>query len=506
MRLTHLSRTVPRLLVGLTAAALTSPLLAAPATAADGPRPPGNLAQGNPDFTANVMAPLKVTNWADFRHDLEVVDGYGVDAVSVDVWWGDVEKAGDNRFDWSYYDRVFAEVTRAGLDLAPILSFHQCGGNVGDDYTSLLPSWLWKKYAGRSYRGIKLGQHGLQHRSEQGNWSKETVAGWADGVVAGEYRDFTKAFTRHFEGRYGRDVSEINVSLGPSGELRYPSYNSHDTGSGYPTRGALQSYSPLAQQSFRRWTLAKYDTLRKVNRAWGTSYRSRAQVASPRDADAFFEDGTYASTRYGRDYVDWYNGSLVSHGKRMLTTVSKALGSGFRYADLGYKVPGIHWQMGQGSPYPRATEVTTGLIQTSVDEQAWSTGHGYAKIIELAGRIPTRRDVEMHFTALEMDDNNPGEPFNGGLRPYSLAKTLVGWIGDYAARVDTDLKGENALNGGLYSEQGWANIQDAFDQWGYLGLTVLRMQDVSRDADEIADTPYDPPLKWYAAFIDRQRT
>ncbi len=66
--------------------------LATPALA-DSPRPPGPVAQGNPGFTANVMAPLKVTDWADFEHDLAAVAAYGVDAVSVDVWWGDVEKA-----------------------------------------------------------------------------------------------------------------------------------------------------------------------------------------------------------------------------------------------------------------------------------------------------------------------------------------------------------------------------------------------------------------------------
>ena len=140
-----------------------------------------------------------MTDWADFEHDLAAVEAYGVDAVSVDVWWGDVEKAGDNRFDWSYYDRVFRTITDAGLDIAPIFSFHQCGGNVGDDYTSLLPAWLWKKYADRRVDGIRLGAKGLQHRSEQGNYSPETVQGWADRAVADEYRDFTKSFTRHFQ-------------------------------------------------------------------------------------------------------------------------------------------------------------------------------------------------------------------------------------------------------------------------------------------------------------------
>ena len=107
-----------------------------------------------------------------------------------------------------------------------------------------------------------------------------------------------------------------------------------------------------------------------------------SQIRPPADPDAFFDSGAYGGTRYGTDFVDWYNGSLVAHGRRMLTTVIDALGHHFRRADVGYKVPGIHWQMGDGSPYPRATEVTTGLIQTSVDESAWRTGHGYARIVE----------------------------------------------------------------------------------------------------------------------------
>jgi beta-amylase len=468
------------LVVLLSTLALAATLGLSPAVAADGPRPPGPVAKGNPDFTANVMAPLKVTDWADFEHDLTAVAAYGVDAVSVDVWWGDVEKAGDNRFDWSYYDRVFRTITDAGLDVAPIFSFHQCGGNVGDDYTSLLPAWLWQKYADRRVDGIRLGQHGLQHRSEQGNYSPETVQGWADRVVANEYRDFTRAFTRHFERGFGRDIVEINVSLGPSGELRYPSYNSHDTGTGYPTRGGLQSYSRLAVRDLQAWAVHRYHSLRGVNRAWDTHYRSVRQIQPPADPDAFFESGAYRSTRYGTDFVDWYNGSLVAHGKRMLTTVIDALGQHFRRADVGYKVPGIHWQMGDGSPYPRATEVTTGLIQTSVDESAWRTGHGYARIVELGSRPIHGRHVVMHFTALEMGDNNPGQPTDPtGLRPYSLAKTLVGWIGDYAYRVGTDLKGENALSGGVQYDFGWDQINDAFETWGYLGLTVLRMGDVA---------------------------
>src|SRR3712207_1870766 len=277
----------------------------AQAAPADGPVPPGPVALDNPEFTANVMAPLKVEGeeeWADFEADLETVAAYGVDAVSVDVWWGDVEAAADNQFDWTYYDRIFDVITSKGLDLAPILSFHQAGGNVGDDCTSLLPSWLWPKYEGRSYRGIPLGPNGLQHRSEQGNYSRETVQGWADRIVMNEYRDFTRAFEQRYGDVYADEVVEINVSLGPSGELRYPSYNQHDTGTGYPTRGALQSYSPLAVRDFQKSMVRQYGSLEAVNRAWGTNLRSADQIAPPADAETFFTSRAYTDTQYGRDF------------------------------------------------------------------------------------------------------------------------------------------------------------------------------------------------------------
>jgi beta-amylase len=90
------------------------------------------------------------------------------------------------------------------------------------------------------------------------------------------------------------------------------------------------------------------------------------QIGPPADAEAFFTSRAYLDTQYGRDFVDWYNGSLVEHGERVLWTVIRALGRDFAEADIGYKVPGIHWSMTHPL-HPRAAEVTTGLIQTSID-------------------------------------------------------------------------------------------------------------------------------------------
>lgn len=465
--------------LALLATLVVAPVGAAPATAA--------TATNNPDFTANVMAPLEVSDFAQFGNQLSAVKAYGVDAVTVDVWWGKVEANGDDQFTWSYYDQVFQTITSRGLDIVPIFSFHQCGGNVGDTCNIPLPSWLWGKYASSTLNGVTMGPNGLKHRSEQGNFSSETVQGWATPLVQNEYQAFTQAFVARYGTTYANRMQEINVSLGPAGELRYPSYNGHDSGTGYPTRGALQAYSPLAIKSFQQWAIAKYGTLSGINSAWGSSLTATTQIQPPDNAGWFFSSGDYRNIRYGKDFVDWYNKSLVDHGERMLDTVLAALGSSFPGAEIGYKIPGIHWSM--TGPTPRAAEVAAGLVQTSVDMNAAGTGRGYANIVSLANRVAdSGRGVILHFTCLEFSDENFAPQ-------YSQAKTLVGWIGAEAGRQNVKVKGENALAGGITSNAGWDNVNQAFDSFPYLGMTVLRVGEVASGTGATR----------YAQFIQKYR-
>jgi len=463
---------IATLLVAPTAG--TSPAVAATAT-------------NNPDFTANVMAPLEVSDWNQFSNQLSTVKSYGVDAVTVDVWWGKVEAAGDNQFNWSYYDQIFQTITSRGLDIVPIFSFHQCGGNVGDTCNIPLPSWLWGKYTGATLNGITLDANGLKHRSEQGNVSNETVQGWATPLVQNEYQAFTQAFVARYGTTYANRMQEINVSLGPAGELRYPSYNSHDSGTGYPTRGALQAYSPLAVKSFQQWAVAKYGSIAAINTAWGSTLTAQTQIQPPSNAGFFFSSGDYRNTQYGRDFIDWYNKSLVDHGERMLDTVLAALGTSFPGAEIGYKIPGVHWSM--TGPTPRAAEVAAGLVQTSVDMSASGTGRGYANIVGLANRVAdSGRGVILHFTSLEFNDENFAPQ-------YSQAKTLVGWIGAEAGRQGVKVKGENALAGGITTNNGWDNVNQAFDNFPYLGMTVLRVGEVASGTGQTR----------YAQFIQKYR-
>lgn len=56
----------------------------------------------------------------------------GVEGVMVDVWWGLVEKDGPLKYNWDGYVELVQMVQKHGLKLQAVMSFHQCGGNVGD--------------------------------------------------------------------------------------------------------------------------------------------------------------------------------------------------------------------------------------------------------------------------------------------------------------------------------------------------------------------------------------
>lgn len=56
----------------------------------------------------------------------------GVEGVMVDVWWGLVEKDGPLKYNWEGYAELVQMVQLHGLKLQVVMSFHQCGGNVGD--------------------------------------------------------------------------------------------------------------------------------------------------------------------------------------------------------------------------------------------------------------------------------------------------------------------------------------------------------------------------------------
>ncbi|KAJ1492847.1 glycoside hydrolase superfamily [Baffinella frigidus] len=66
----------------------------------------------------------------------------GCDGVMGDVWWGIVEADGPNEYDWTGYAQLIEMVASLGLKFQAVMSFHQCGGNVGDGCSIPLPEVL----------------------------------------------------------------------------------------------------------------------------------------------------------------------------------------------------------------------------------------------------------------------------------------------------------------------------------------------------------------------------
>ncbi|MDO9396926.1 MAG: family 14 glycosylhydrolase [Herbiconiux sp.] len=502
-------------------ALLAGGLAAVPAIAP--PEAPAARAGTGAARTVNVMAPLFIDDWATsgpawraFTDSLAVADRQGADAVAVDVWWGKVEPARGS-FDWAYYDKVFAAVTSAGLDLVPVMSFHQCGGNVGDTCSIPIPSWVWEPYEICGFAGCSTPAPVENYFvSEYGNADREAPSPWGVGNdrTLFDMRGMMDAFEQHYGSGatdYRGRIQEITVGTGPAGELRMPSYAAHDRSvagdpAGYPNRGTFQSYTPAAIRDFADWAVARYGSVAGVGTAWGIPGLSYAMISPPTDHERFIDSGAYSTLRYGRDFTRWYNESLLRHGREVMTQAFGAFDAAFATVPLGMKVPGVHWQTMGTSPIRRAPEIAAGLLHTDQAFDDASTSHGYDGIAGLVADLAAhgdgvspRHEVVLHFTALEMPD---GREWDGGSHAYSDAASLVAWVGAAAAKAHIPLKGENALSGSLgsvgsASTVGWSHIRDTFQAspTPYSGLTVLRISDVTGAAGSTARLEFERFLR-----------
>ena len=437
----------------------------APSTQIKSSASPVAIAAAAKGYTFNVMAPLTLPQspeeWNSLSSRLEKIKEMGAYAVSTDIWWGLVEGAKDDAFDWSAYLKLAKAIGSAGLKWVPILSFHQCGGNVGDECAFPIPAWLWDKYPD------------AMTVSEFGNPSKEVLTPWSTLKTLPEYVAFMRSFKTAFA-THASNIAEINISFGPSGELRFPSYNSHDQGkTSYPTRGGLQAYGILARESFRRYVVQKYGSIQEINRAWKTTLTEISQVEVPSDTNLFYGAQSRKSA-YNRDLYRWYHTSLLEHGRILGEAALEEFGdsqSPLRGIQLGGKVPGIHWRMASD----RQAELNAGLIpfntlaKPSIRDYRDIVGL-FASLDDKAKALGTR--FVLHFTCLEMSDHENGDV------AASLAKTLVKIVGRAAQEQNVLIMGENALSNTLSSQQAWDNMKEHVFKGPYKGITILRFDDI----------------------------
>ncbi|KAJ6338156.1 hypothetical protein OIU76_007768 [Salix suchowensis] len=252
------------------------------------PKLPERDFAATPFIPVYVMLPLGVINMKCELGDpdgllkqLKVLKSANVDGIMVDCWWGIVEAHTPQEYNWNGYSRLFQMVRELKLKLQVVMSFHECGGNVGDDVCIPLPHWVAE--IGRSNPDIFFTDREGRRNSECLSWGidKERVLRGRTAVEV--YFDYMRSFRAEFDEFFADGIiSMVEVGLGPCGELRYPSFPVKH-GWRYPGIGEFQCY------------------------------------------DQFF--------------LNWYTRILVDHGDRVLSLAKLA----FEGTQIAVKLSGIHW-------------------------------------------------------------------------------------------------------------------------------------------------------------------
>ncbi|MQM23167.1 hypothetical protein Taro_056230 [Colocasia esculenta] len=371
-----------------------------------------------------VMLPLdtvrpggRVNRQKAMNASLQALRSAGVEGVMVDVWWGVVERERPGEYDWAGYAELMDMARRHGLKVQAVMSFHQCGGNVGDSCTIPLPRWVVEE--------IDKDQE-LGYTDQWGRRNYEYVSLGCDAlpVLKGRtpvqcYADFMQAFRDRFSSFLGSTIVEIQVGMGPAGELRYPSYPELNGTWRFPGIGAFQCYDKYMLSSLKAAAAATGKP------EWGHTGPTDAGGYNnwPEDTP-FFRRGGGWSGPYGEFFLSWYSQMLLEHGERVLSAAS-AVFREIPGVKISVKVAGIHWHYGTRSHAP---ELTAGYYNTRERD-------GYLPIARMLGR----HGAVLNFTCVEMRDYEQPEAAQCG------PERLVRQVGLATRKVGVRLAGENAL-------------------------------------------------------------
>ncbi|PHU09600.1 Beta-amylase 7 [Capsicum chinense] len=304
-----------------------------------------------------VMLPLGVINMKSELVDadglvkqLRMLKSINVDGVMVDCWWGIVEANAPQEYNWNGYKRLFQVVREHKLKIKVMMSFHECGGNIGDDVCIPLPHWVSE--IGRSNPDIYFTDRAGRRNPECLSWGidKERVLRGRTAVEV--YFDYMRSFRVGFD-EFFEDgiISMVEVGLGPCGELRYPS-NPVKHGWRYPGVGEFQCYDQYLLKSLKKAAEARGHSFWARAPDNAGSYNSRPQETG------FFCDGGDYDGYYGRFFLNWYSQVLVDHADRVLSLAKLA----FDGTCIAAKLSGIHWWYKTAG---HAAELTAGFYNPS---------------------------------------------------------------------------------------------------------------------------------------------
>ncbi|CAI0441968.1 unnamed protein product [Linum tenue] len=279
------------------------------------------------------------------RQELSHLKSLDVDGIVVDCWWGIVEAWSPQKYMWSGYRELFNLVKEFKLKLQVVMAFHEYGGNDSSDILISLPQWVLE--IGKENPDIFFTDREGRRNTECLSWGvdKERVLRGRTGIEV--YFDFMRSFRTEFDDLFAEGlITAVEIGLGASGELRYPSF-SERLGWRYPGIGEFQCYDKYLQQNLQRAAKLRGHTL------WARSPDNAGEYNSrPHETGFFCERGDYDSY-FGRFFLRWYTQLLIGHADDVLFLARLA----FEDTKLVVKIPAVYWWYKTAS---HAAELTAG--------------------------------------------------------------------------------------------------------------------------------------------------
>jgi len=411
----------------------------------------------NARVPVSVMMPLDYISSQNVLQDpaqiasqLATLKNGGVDGVMTDVWWGLVENSGPKQYNWSAYLEFAKLVQDSGLTLQVVMSFHKCGTNVGDACFIPLPQWIGD--IGQSNPSIYFIDRETSADDEYLTFGVDNMSLFQGRTAVEIYRDYMQSFADTFSSFIPGVINQVQVGMGPAGELRYPGYQLQNNKWTYCGIGEFQCYD-----SYLLADLKNYSTVMNQPQ-WGNGGPSNAGTYDNHPSDTgFFSNGNdnYASP-YGEFFLGWYQQKLLNHADEILSAANSIFSS--TGASIAGKIAGIHWWYGDPS---HAAEVTSGYYNTDQN-------NGYLIIANLF----TKYNAWFDFTALELVDSNDGCD--------SEPQELVSQTIEASKQAGVGYSGENALpicNGGC-NQNSFNEIVTMSSKYGLINrFTYLRLND-----------------------------
>lgn len=437
--------------------------------------------------TTTVMGPLFIQNWNHndfilFNSQLIALKSIGIDAISTDIWWSDVNYTRD-KYDFTKnnggadYQKLAEIIICADLKWTPILSTHSARTNsIG------IPGWIL------DIKGDECNMWYLdetQYKSKHPVHCKDILSPWFYGNRLTEnkgtvelYTDFFKAFSDKFgkenyfmhnghQVSYWNNIDTIYLSCGSSGELRYP----FDAVIGYPYRGYIMAYSDAAIKNFQCFIKNKYtNNLNKLNDAWKSSLYDFEEISPPTNIDVFnpnydtFFNGGGLNCQYAHDFLFWYQDVLIYFFNEISTKARTILGDFKNFPDIpiSAKIAGMGWFYWD-TLRPHAAELCSGYY--NIEKNIY----GYHNYLDILNSFKNN-SIDCTFTAVDKEDYQDGF--------HSAGKTLSIQFINECNDLGIKLRGENAIDARSLNSRNYILMSEIVSKYNLVGITIMRYNDL----------------------------